>query len=59
MNASIGKSIIYLEQAMKGGGPGVGTALLVGRSRDQSPVATGDFVRSYRRNHLPWGRLSL
>jgi hypothetical protein len=36
------------------------TALLVGRSRDRFPLVsvTGDFFRSYRRNHVPWGRLS-
>ena len=36
-------------------------ALLVGRSRDRFPVMSlGIFVRgSPRRNHVPWGRLSL
>jgi hypothetical protein len=35
-----------------------GTALLVGGSRDRSPV-TGDFFRGIRQLHVPWGRLSL
>ena len=35
-----------------------GTALLVGESRDRSPV-TGDFFRGIRQFHVPWGRLSL
>jgi hypothetical protein len=36
-------------------------ALLVGRSRDRSPVVSlGIFFRgSFRQNHVPWGRLSL
>jgi len=34
------------------------TALLVGGSRDQSPV-TGDFFRGIRQFHVPRGRLSL
>jgi hypothetical protein len=41
-------------------------ALLVGRSRNRFPVVTlgtggdtGEFFRSYRQNHVPWGRLSL
>ena len=34
------------------------TALLVGGSRDRSPV-TGDFFRGVRQFHVPWGRLSL
>ena len=34
--------------------------LLVGRSRDRSAVVSlGIFFRGYRRNHVPWGRLSL
>ena len=37
------------------------TVLLVGRSQDRFRVVsvTGDFPRSYRQNHVPWGRLSL
>jgi len=34
------------------------TALLVGGSRDRSPV-TGDFFKGIRQFHVPWGRLSL
>jgi len=35
-----------------------GTALLVGGSRDRSPV-TGDFFRGIRQFHVPWDLLSL
>jgi len=34
------------------------TALLVGGSRDRSPV-TRDFFRGIIQFHVPWGRLSL
>jgi len=37
---------------------GVGTALLVGGSRDRSPV-TGNFFRGIRQFHVPWGRLRI
>jgi len=41
--------------------PKRGTALLVGRPRDRFPVVSLGifFFRSYRRNHEPWGRISL
>jgi len=42
------------------GGPGVGTALLVGRPRDRFPmVSLGIFPWYPQQNHVPWGRLSL